>query len=44
MHIIENFKMLMSVDHIAWADGPGWLLGVVIASLVLGVTSACVAR
>ena len=25
-NVISGFNQLMNVDHIAWADGPGWLL------------------
>ena len=44
MQIIENFKILMSTDHIAWADGPGWLLGLVVAWVVMGIFATAVSR
>ena len=44
MHIIENFKILMSADHIAWSDGPGWLLGLVVAWVVMGIFATAVSR
>lgn len=44
MQIIESFHRLQEVKHIAWADGPGWLLGVAIASVMMGITAACISR
>lgn len=44
MQIIENFKILLSVEHIDWAAGPGWLLALVSAWVVMGVGAACVSR
>lgn len=43
MQIIENFKILLSTD-IDWAAGPGWLLALVVAWVVMGVGAACVSR
>jgi hypothetical protein len=37
MQIIENFRTLMSVDHIAWADGPGWLLTTILVGVFMGI-------
>lgn len=39
MQIIDNFRTLLTVDHIAWADGPGWLLGTflfIVGTIVIG--------
>ena len=36
MQIIESIKQLAN-SHIAWADGPGWLLGVVLCCVVIGI-------
>ena len=44
MQIIENIKILMSVDHIAWADGPGYLLALVLTGAVMLIVGACVGR
>lgn len=38
-NVISGFNQLMNVDHIAWADGPGWLLCLFvgwIAMIVIG--------
>lgn len=30
-NIISGFHQLMNVDHIAWMDGPGWLLAIIVS-------------
>lgn len=30
MQVIDGFRTLLSVDRIAWGDGAGWLLGLVL--------------
>jgi hypothetical protein len=39
MQIIENFKILLSTD-IDWAAGPGWLLALVVAWVVMIVVAS----
>lgn len=39
-NVISGFHKLMNVDHIAWADGPGWLLAVVVGWIIIIVISA----
>ena len=39
-NVISGFQKLMSIDHIAWADGPGWLLAVVAGWIIIIVFSA----
>lgn len=40
MQIIDNFRMLMTVDHIAWTDGPLWLLSIAVLSFLHMVIAA----
>jgi len=40
MQIIDNLKMLMAVDHIAWTDGPLWLLSIAVLSFLHMVIAA----
>jgi len=44
MQIIEAFKSLLSIDQIAWADGPGYLLAMIIAGSMLLISGACTTR
>lgn len=38
--IMIGFQELAAVNHIAWADGPGWLIGyVVIVATAMSVAS-----
>ena len=39
-NVISGFHQLMNVDHIAWSDGPGWLVAVVAGWIIIIVFSA----
>lgn len=43
-NFISGFQKLMAVDHIAWADGPGWLLGLMVAWVVMIAVAANISR
>lgn len=40
MQIIDNLGTLMAVDHIAWTDGPLWLLSIAVLSFLHMVIAA----
>lgn len=39
-NVISGFQKLMSIDHIAWSDGPGWLMAVVAGWIIVIAISA----
>ena len=43
-NVISGFHQLMSVDHIAWSDGPAWLLGLMVAWVVMLVICSQLSR
>lgn len=43
-NVISGFHQLMNVDHIAWADGPAWLLGLMAAWVVMIVVGSQISR
>lgn len=44
MQVIDGFRTLLSIDHIAWADGPGWLLGLMAAWVVMIAIGSQISR
>ena len=42
-NVISGFHQLMSVDHIA-SDGPAWLLGLMVAWVVMLVIGSQISR